>query len=130
MTSLVSVLSSQCFWEPGDVKIGLGLSVYVLKSVSMAELRSLRRCRAAGRVSVLAGCGMALLPLGLLALRVVSCGLCNFQKQNVFFVITFSLLFSSGIIGALGVSGAVIPAVLHHFLLPNFCSMFTPAILY
>lgn len=101
MTNLVSVLSSQCFWESHDVTIRFGLSVYVLKSVSMVDLRPLRKSQAVGRVSVLAGCRMVLLPLGLLALRVVSCDLCN---RMFSLAITFSLLFSPGISGALGVN--------------------------
>lgn len=44
-------------------------------------IRPLRKSQAVGRVFVLAGCRVALLPLGLLALRVVFCGLRNFQKR-------------------------------------------------
>lgn len=67
----------------------------------MVDLRPLRKSQAVGRVSVLAGCRMVLLPLGLLALRVVSCDLCN---RMFSLAITFSLLFSPGISGALGVN--------------------------
>lgn len=78
------------------------LSVHVLESVFMVDLRWLRKCRAVGRVSVLAGCRMSLLPLGLPALRGVSRGLRNFQKRRLSLSLLFLCFFSPGEIGALG----------------------------
>lgn len=66
--------------------------VFVLKSVFMVDVRALRKSRAVGRVSVLAGCRTALLPLGLLALRVVSCDFCN----RMFSLSVLSLCFFPG----------------------------------
>lgn len=93
------------------------LSVHVLESVFMVDLRWLRKCRAVGRVSVLAGCRTSLLPLGLPALRGVSRGLRNFQKCSLSLSLLFLCFFpQEKLVHWEKTSTTVIPAVLHSLL--------------
>lgn len=116
LTSLISVPSRQCFWEPGDVKIRLGLSVYCLKVFPWLISEHWRSLRQLGECLFCQAVGCPYLHW-VSWLWVVSCGLHNRTFSLSLLSLSF---FSPEIIGALGVnpirSTAVIPAVLHHFL--------------
>lgn len=104
-------------------------------------IRPLRKSQAVGRMFALAGCRVALLPWGLLTLRVVFCGLHSFQKHNIFFDVTvalwlpfFFLFFfpprnKAYCIGSNQVWQWFRQCCTTFFLLLNFCSVCTPAIL-